>query len=276
MPVPVCALCGTEYEDAPPPEVCAICADDRQYVLPSGQNWTSREALTAKYANTFKELEPGLIAIAMTPKFAIGQQALLVMTPAGNVLWDCVPLIDPATARIIEALGGLSAIAISHPHYYSAMVSWSDTLGGVPIHLHEDDRAWVMRGSDRIDFWSGDALEILPGVTMVRTGGHFAGSCVLHWAGGADGRGAVLCGDTLQVNPDCKRVSFMRSYPSYIPLSAKSVERLVGRIAPYDFDRLYGPFAGKAVLADARAALMRSADVYIEAVSGRGEADREA
>jgi len=274
MPVPVCALCGTEYAD--PPETCAICADDRQYVLPSGQKWTSSEALAAGYANTFRALEPGLMAIAMAPKFAIGQQALLVMTPAGNVLWDCIPLIDRATARIVEALGGLSAIAISHPHYYSAMVSWSDALGGVPIHLHEDDRAWVMRDSDHIRFWSGDATEILPGVTMVRTGGHFAGSCVLHWADGAEGGGAVLCGDTLQVNPDCRRVSFMRSYPSYMPLSARVVERLVGRLAPYDFERLYGPFAGKAVLANAKAEMLRSADAYVEAVSGKGEADREA
>src|SRR5215204_1049159 len=79
------------------------------------------------------------------PAFGIGQRAILAHTPAGNVLWDCLALIDEATVDLLNGLGGVSAIAISHPHYYTTMVEWSRALGGVPIYLHAADRQWVMR-----------------------------------------------------------------------------------------------------------------------------------
>ena len=41
------------------------------------------------------------------------------------MLWDCVTLLDDATASEIEELGGMQAIAISHPHYYATMVEWA-------------------------------------------------------------------------------------------------------------------------------------------------------
>lgn len=275
MPIPLCATCGTEFEPGAPPEICPICADDRQYVRPSGQSWTSQEALARAHRNAFKEEEPGLIGIGMEPKFAIGQRALLLRTPAGNVLWDCVPLIDPATRTIVEALGGLAAIAISHPHYYSAMVSWSEALGGVPILLHEADRAWAMRSSAHVRFWSGDTLEVLEGVTLIRAGGHFAGGTVCHWAQGAEGRGSLLSGDILQVTPGNDRVSFMRSYPNYVPLSAEMVRRVTARLAPFRFDRIHGAFWGLNVPTDAEAVVGRSAARYIDAVEGRGPAEAE-
>ena len=48
-----------------------------------------------------------------------------VPSAIGNVLWECVTLLDDATAEAVEALGGLAAIAISHPHYYASMVAWA-------------------------------------------------------------------------------------------------------------------------------------------------------
>src|SRR3954469_3383806 len=40
----------------------------------------------------------------------------------GQLLWDCIPFIDAATVEIVKGLGGVAAIAVSHPHYYSTMV----------------------------------------------------------------------------------------------------------------------------------------------------------
>ena len=80
---------------------------------------------------------PGLTAIETEPKFGIGQRAHLIQTPAGNVLWDCIAYLDDATVEQINALGGLAAIAISHPHYYSAMVEWAHRFAnqnGVPSY----------------------------------------------------------------------------------------------------------------------------------------------
>ena len=158
---------------------------------------------------------------------AIGQRAILVRTPSGNVLWDCIALIDEATVDVLKGLGGIAAIAISHPHYYTTMVEWSRALGGVPIHLHAADRQWVMRADPAVQFWDGDTKQIGPGLTLVRLGGHFDGGTVLHWADGCEGRGMLLSGDILQVVPS-GHVSFMWSYPNLIPLSAAKVRRMAG------------------------------------------------
>src|SRR5207248_5301979 len=80
------------------------------------------------------------------------------------------------------------------------------------------------------------------GLTLVRCGGHFDGGTVLHWAGGAERRGVLLSGDILQVVPDRKHVSFMWSYPTYVPLGAAAVRRVVGAVEPFAFDRICGAF----------------------------------
>ena len=107
----------------------------------------------------------------------------LVQTPDGNVLWDCVSFVDQETVDSLAALGGVSAIAISHPHFYSSMIEWSQAFGDVPIHLHNGDAAWVSRPDPRVTFWAGETYPIVNGLTLVRCGGHFDGSSVLHVAG---------------------------------------------------------------------------------------------
>jgi hypothetical protein len=97
---------------------------------PRGQSWTTLERLRISHHNGFRQYEPGLIGIGTQPKFAIGQRALLVCTPEGNILWDCISLIDDATVTLIKGLGGLHAIAISHPHFYTTLVDWSRAFGG--------------------------------------------------------------------------------------------------------------------------------------------------
>ena len=201
MPHFICTACGTQYADtARAPEQCPICEEERQYVPPRGQTWTTLEALKASHMNAFHAHEPGIIGIGATPNFAIGQRAILVQTPGGNVLWDCIAPLDDATVTLIKGLGGLKAVAISHPHFYTTMVEWSRAFG-CPIHLHAADRDWVMRKDDAIRFWDGDTLQLWDGVTLVRCGGHFAGGAVLHWKGGADGKGIVCTGDTPEGRP---------------------------------------------------------------------------
>ena len=72
------------------PRNASICEEERQYVPPRGQTWTTLEALRQSHMNGFREYEPGIIGIGTQPAFAIGQRALLVRTPGGNVLWDCI------------------------------------------------------------------------------------------------------------------------------------------------------------------------------------------
>jgi glyoxylase-like metal-dependent hydrolase (beta-lactamase superfamily II) len=292
MPNFICMTCGTQYaergtengdrhlEDSEPvpvfrpplsdqpPAGCAICQDDRQYVKATGQQWTTLDKLRRSHRNSLKFKEPGLIGIGIEPHFAIGQRALFARTPKLNVLWDCLPLLDEAVLEAIRALGGIAAIAISHPHYYSSMVEWSRAFGGVPIYLHAADRQWVMRPDRAIVFWEGETKALTEGLTLVRCGGHFEGGTVLHWAGGADGKGALLTGDILQVAADRKHVSFMYSYPNFIPLQAPAVEGIVRAVEPLAYDRVYGAFWDLVIERDGQAAVRRSADRYLRAIGG--------
>ncbi|MCC9075438.1 MBL fold metallo-hydrolase [Litorilinea aerophila] len=271
----ICTTCGTQFaETDSPPDTCPICADERQYIGWEGQRWTTLAELQADYHNVIKTAEPGLTGIGTHPHFAIGQRALLVQTPQGNVLWDCISLLDDPTIAAVEALGGIQAIAISHPHFYSSMVEWGRAFQA-PIYLHESDRRWVMRPDPAIHFWQGETLSLWDGVTLIRCGGHFAGSTVLHWRDGAEGQGVLLTGDTLQVVSDRRYVSFMRSYPNLIPLSAAAVRRIVDALAPYSFERIYGGWWDRVVAGDAQAAVARSAARYLQALQAEGGATGE-
>lgn len=251
----LCTACGTQYPPtARPPASCAICEDERQYVPASGQAWTTLAALRRSHKLVFR-YEGAFLGIGIAPSFAIGERALLVRTPQGNLLWDCLPLVDRAGIELITALGGLRAIAISHPHYYTSMVDWSQAFGGVPVHLHAADRNWVMRPDARLAFWEGARKEIWPGLTLVRCGGHFRGASVLHVASAHEGRGALLVGDLPQVVPDGRHLGFMRSYPNYIPLGGKAVHRIATALEGLAFEAIYGAFWDGVIPERGRAAL---------------------
>ncbi len=269
MPAYICLTCGVQYPPADtPPEHCPICEDERQYVGLGGQRWlTSEELRNGERHNEIREEEPGLHSIRTTPQFAIGQRALLARTPAGNVLWDCLSLLDDATYQAVRDLGGVQAIAISHPHFYGVLAEWSEAFDA-PVYIHEADGEWVQRRCDGLTLWSGTARPILDGVTLLNPGGHFEGATALHWAGGAEGRGALLSADTVAVNPTRQTVSFMYSYPNLIPLSAAAITRIVDTLRPYPYERIHGAFPNMSVWADGQAAVERSAARYIRMIGG--------
>jgi len=259
----ICETCGTQFAATEvPPELCPICSEERQFVGYHGQRWTTLEQMqSADFMNAFYEHEPGLVGIGTVPRFGIGQRAILVRHPDGNVLWDCISYIDDITTDIIKGLGGIKAVAISHPHYYSAMVEWAERFD-CKIYIHEKDREWVMNPNPRIEYWSGDRLKLYRGLKLIHVGGHFAGGTVLHWRDGANGSGVLLTGDIIQVAEDRKRVSFMYSYPNMIPLPIHEVEHIMATIEPLEFERIYGFRFERVVTNDAKNAVLRSGDRY--------------
>jgi hypothetical protein len=269
MPHFICTACGTQFaESVQAPAQCIICEEERQYVPQRGQTWTTLEALQKSHTNTFRQYEKTIIGIGSTPTFAIGQRALLVRTPNGNILWDCIATLDDATATMIEGLGGIDAIAISHPHFYTTMVEWARAFAA-RIHLHAADKQWIMRADPAVELWDGETNTLWDGVTLVRCGGHFEGGTVLHWAGGADGRGAVCAGDILTVTTDRKWLSFMRSYPNLIPLSARTVEHIGAALEPFAFEAIYGHYFDRVIANGAKAAVQASVARYVAAVEGK-------
>jgi glyoxylase-like metal-dependent hydrolase (beta-lactamase superfamily II) len=267
MPLWICEQCGAQFpESGDPPASCPICEDERQYVNWNGQAWLTRDELEKRHKLVWCD-DLGLLGIGLEPSFAIGQRALLIPERDGCVLWDCVPLATPAAVAHVRSLGGLKAIAISHPHYYGAVADWSEAFGGAPVYLHRDDRQWVTRPHPSIVPWSGDTYSISDDIQLVRTGGHFAGGTVLHWRAGADGRGALLTGDVAMVAMDRRSLSFMYSFPNYIPLNARAVQAIARAVAPLAFDRIYGAWWGRNIGANAKSAFDFSVRRYLAAIS---------
>jgi hypothetical protein len=254
----VCQTCGVEHAEAV--GVCAICADERQWVPADGQAWATLEELARSGRRVqLSELEPDLFGVTVEPKVGIGQQTHLVRTPTGNLLWDPVGYVDEDAAAQVLELGAVTAIAASHPHMFGVQVEWSRALGGVPVLVSEADAEWVQRPDPAITTWSR-RRELAPGLTLHQIGGHFPGSSVVHWTAGAGGKGVLFVSDTVHANPDGATVTFLRSYPNRIPLSPAVVERITEALSRLSFERLYDNF-GREVEGGA-AAVRLSAERY--------------
>ncbi|TCC01207.1 MBL fold metallo-hydrolase [Kosakonia quasisacchari] len=262
--ITLCNACGTSYEiTATPPHRCKICEDERQFVPVTGQKWVDFPTLLTSHANKWQQHESDLFSIKTVPDFAIAQRAFLVRTAQGNILWDCISTLDDATKTLINSLGGLQAIAISHPHFYTTVQDWAAAFNA-PVYLHERDRDWIMRDSPHITLWDGDTLQLTPDVSIMRLGGHFAGGCVLHWA---RDEGVLLSGDIVQVAPGANAVSFMWSYPNMLPLPAETVRDMTRRLDAVKFEKLYGAFEGREIAQNAADIVRQSAQKYIACLS---------
>ncbi|MBS1164533.1 MAG: fold metallo-hydrolase [Proteobacteria bacterium] len=265
--VPVCTTCGTQYPEAERMTDCPVCCDERQYVGWQGQRWTTTAEIAASHEIRFEDAA-GVTTLCLEPSFAIGQRAFLIPQPGGLVMWECLPAVtDAALARIAE-LGGVQAIAISHPHFYAAMLEWSAALGGVPIYLHAADEDWVRFDSPLLRLWDGERFALSDTLDLVHLPGHFAGSTGLLWKTGPRPGGSLFPGDALQVAMDRRFVSFMRSYPNLIPLGPKALKRLEDHVTSLAFSDLYGSFAGREIIGDAKERVEASFARYCEALKG--------
>ncbi|QGK69407.1 hydrolase [Allosaccharopolyspora coralli] len=269
MTIWICGTCGVEHPESerPPSRNCLICTDERQWVPETGQWWTTLRELAAEpHELVHEEVDPGVHRLSRSPGFAIGQRTFLVQTPHGNLLWDPPNHLDEPLTTTVEQLGGASVIVASHPHMYGSQVSWSHHLGGVPVLVNARDREWVQRNDPVLHSTHGNC-EILPGVTLVEVGGHFPGGMVAHVT---HGEGTVLSGDMIMPVADAGWVTFMRSYPNQIPLSVGLVRQIVDRLEPFEFGRLHG-LTGRSVHTDAKTSVRRSADRYVDWVSGAND-----
>jgi hypothetical protein len=255
----ICNACGTQFPNADRSiiKTCHICDDPRQYVPPSGQSFTTHDALLQTHRNEFTPYahDERLVSITTSPKFAIGQRAILIRTPAGNILWDCLTLLDPQTVRHITEAGGLRAIVISHPHYYSTHVQWAQAFG-CPVYIAAEDKAWTTLDSAHQVLLRDTETEVEgTGALAIKLGGHFPGSLVLLF----DGR--LFIADTLMTTPaglgrwhvdaagaarekppGLNTFSFLWSIPNQIPLGVRELARMWDIIKRYEFTSTHGAF----------------------------------
>lgn len=258
----ICTACGTQHPGThTETDLCPICTDDRQSVPETGQTWTNLEKLSDNYSVIIKKVTGNLYELRMAPTFAIGQRALLVLSPGGNILWDCIPLLNEPTIAFIKAMGGLKAIAFSHPHYYSTMNVWAETFE-CPIYIHKSDEQWIFDGCDRVKLWQGTEQELWTGIRIINVGGHFPGSSILHIPFLSPG-GTVLCGDTFAISPSKNHMAVMYSYPNRIPLPIQEVNRINLQMQQLPFDTMHGFYDFQNIYGDAKLILENSLARYV-------------
>lgn len=257
----ICSTCGTQFDDAAaPPSACPICSDPRQYVGWDGQHWTTHAELAAEHR--LRVGTDGTLLAIDLPGFGIPQRALHVATDAGNILWETLSIVTDEAVAALEAAGGVDLIAISHPHFYAAMIEWSDALGGMPILVNAADQEWIQRRSPAVRTWHGDEYRLSPTVALYRCPGHFPGSTVLYWAAAPGGRAVLLAGDSVHVAQDRRHVAFAYSVPNHIPAHPDDVRATQARLAGLPIDDVYGFRWGLNIIGDGRAAIDASFDRY--------------
>jgi glyoxylase-like metal-dependent hydrolase (beta-lactamase superfamily II) len=259
----ICVTCGTQFA---PGEVlsllCPICNDDRQYINPNGQTWISAHELNKSHKVKITKINERLYSLKITPGFAIAQRAFLIISPGGNILWDCIPLVNTELIEFINSMGGLKAIAFSHPHYYSNMNNWA-AIFDCPVYIHDFDGEWINYNSARIKLWDGDAKPLWDGIKIIHIGGHFPGSCVLHLPS-ANGSGTVFCGDTFYIAPSKRHIAVMHSYPNQILLTKDEFLAVFKRSAGLAFDALYGAFEQQNLTQNAHEIFTNSMKRYMD------------
>lgn len=257
----VCVTCGTYYLSEQTPKLCTTCLDERQYIPVTGQSWTTPEAMRSEHSVKINKLQEGLYELEVNPTFAIDQRALLVQSENGNVLWDCIPLLDEQTITFIQSKGGLNAIALSHPHYYSNMNEWGETFN-CPVYTHKHDAMHIVDKGEQISLWKGQELDLWDGIKVKLTGGHFEGSCILYVPGLSE-KGTILCGDTLYISPSRQHMAVMHSYPNRIPLPISGVKRVRERFLELTFESMYGLYSYQNILGNAEELFRKSLARYI-------------
>jgi hypothetical protein len=270
MPTWICDRCGLEHPDAeqpPPVDGCVfdlgpVSDEERGDLGSHTSRWLTHDQLAMEaHTTVHRDHGRGVHSLRREPRLGIGQWSFLVQTPGGNVLWDPPAYLDDEVEHLVRELGGVAAITTSHPHMFASQVSWSHAFDRVPVLVNVHGKEWVPRPDPVIDYWSDEA-EPVPGVRVVRLGGHMPSSAVA-----LTPDGSLLAGDTISGSLDPHWLSFQRNFPRHVPMSAAVVQRLVDQLRPYTFDRLY-TLGGDAIEHDAYLVIERSARRHIRWVSG--------
>lgn len=167
----------------------------------------------------------------------------------------------------IASRGGLRAIVISHPHYYTTHQDWARTFD-CPVWVSEEDaEEWVSRrdgddGDGDDDGQGRRRRRLIPRgrveedvlgagnevVKAIKVGGHFPGSLVLLW------EKKLFVADSLVTTPSAlyhvnrrpgtNSYVFMWSIPNMIPLPPSEIYKIWQALRKHEFESTHGAFVG--------------------------------
>ena len=164
----LCRTCGVEHGAAS--GVCAICADERQWVPSGGQLWATLDQLVGEgMRSVVSDIEDGLVAIGSAPALGIGQLGKLVCSGSGNVLWDPSGFVDDDAVAAVADRGRVIAMVASLPT--CSVRKSNGAAGWAGCRVRQRRRRPVGDAPDPvIQLWS-DTLALTPSLTVVRSAG---------------------------------------------------------------------------------------------------------
>ena len=248
LPAYACTNCGHwQRWPAPGPVTCPVCADVRNALPEHGF-----EFLTGKQVDELVTCHwgpspvQGITGFGCSPRFGLDSTGWVIETDAGLVGFECAPWYSTAALaelrRMATAHGGLDVLASSHVHGYGALWQLQLELEPAVVAAGVHDLEWTK--AFRVTWPVDEHLQLAPGLTMHRTGGHFPGHTVLH----DSHRGVLFCGDALKVDLDADggavALSAHKAFHAQIPLSHAEVRECRAVVAELEFGALFTPFEG--------------------------------
>jgi len=261
LPARFCTNCGFWQRHFDTPPSCPLCLDARHVLPTDGWRFLSLDEAQAAYPMHWAELEDGVWSFWNDPVDGIGARCTLAITEHGNFMFEGAAVFSAQALERIESLGGIDVLSASHPHSYGALFQLQDRFEPELV-LHPGDLAWW--GAFCVTWTFDDAVQVLPGIELHHTGGHFDGHAVASLA-----RHRILCcGDALkfELHPDDDRratsISTHKAFVRGIPCSPDECRRYRDVFAGIDFVQTWTPFeaAANSGRAEALALLQRMID----------------
>ncbi len=235
-----CANCGHWQRWFAPPPNCPVCVDVRNALPPDGWHFVSESEVQAEHETVWSEVASGVVGFGCAPQLGLGSTGWVIETDRGPVGWEAAGYYSAAALEELRRRGGLVALGASHVHGYGALWQLQDALAPPIVAIGVDDLSWTK--AFRVTWPVDERLELANGLTVHRSGGHFAGHNVLH----DEHRGILFCGDALKVDLDADgspvALSCHKAFHAQIPLSHNEVRRVRELVAGLDFEAVATPF----------------------------------
>jgi hypothetical protein len=246
LPAWACTNCGHwQRWPAPGPLTCPVCADVRNALPEHGFEFLTDKQVDELVIGFCRPTAVGGVTeFGTEPRFGLDSRGWVVETDDGLLGFECAPWYTaPMLAelrRMEEEKGALEVLAASHVHGYGALWQLQAELEPRVVAVGVHDLVWTK--AFRVTWPADDVLELAPGLTLHRTGGHFPGHSVLH----DSRRGLLFCGDSLKVDlDDAGRpvgLSAHKAFHAQIPLSHAELREYLAVVAELEFGAVATPF----------------------------------
>jgi hypothetical protein len=235
---------------------CPVCSDVRHTLPDDAYCFLPAAQVEEHVRTTWRQIDDDLVMFANEPSIGIGPCGYLILRPEGNIAFEMTGWYSNEALDHIQALGGVRFASASHPHAYGAM--WQIQQRFRPeVAVQVEDLSWTTAFSATWPF--DERLELLPGVELLHTGGHFAGHAVLYHAP----RRTLFAGDALKGHFEGGKligISCHKAFNRQIPLTHAEIHHYRELFATLDFDTVFTTFEQVPV---GRAAVLRLYDTLL-------------